>query len=47
MIERVVYGIVSGVGAASADGVYGLMALSLTFITNFFIEEQNSLRTVC
>ncbi|MFC0024833.1 LysE family translocator [Neobacillus cucumis] len=41
MIERVVYGIVSGVGAASVDAVYGLIAgLCLTFITKFFIEEQ-------
>ena len=36
-----IYGIVSGVGAASADAVYGLIAgLSLTFITNFFIGQQ-------
>ncbi|MGG1680314.1 LysE/ArgO family amino acid transporter [Neobacillus sp. NRS-1170] len=36
-----IYGIVSGVGAASADAVYGLIAgLGLTFITNFFIGQQ-------
>jgi threonine/homoserine/homoserine lactone efflux protein len=36
-----IYGIVSGVGAASADAVYGLIAgLGLTFITKFFIEHQ-------
>lgn len=36
-----IYGIVSGIGAASADAVYGLIAgLGLTFITNFFIGLQ-------
>lgn len=31
-----IYGIMSGVGANSADAVYGLIAgLGLTFITNF------------
>lgn len=36
-----IYGIVSGIGAASADAVYGLIAgLGLTFITNLFIGQQ-------
>ncbi|MBV7508915.1 LysE family translocator [Bacillus sp. sid0103] len=36
-----IYGIVSGVGAASADALYGLIAgLGLTVITSFFIGQQ-------
>jgi threonine/homoserine/homoserine lactone efflux protein len=35
------YGLISGLGAASADSVYGIIAgLGLTFITNFLIEQQ-------
>ncbi|MGG0187903.1 LysE family translocator [Bacillus rhizoplanae] len=41
LVQGRIYGIVSGVGAASADAVYGLIAgLGLTFITNFFIGQQ-------
>jgi len=34
-------GFMSGLGAATADGLYGLIAgLGLTFITNFLVEQQ-------
>jgi threonine/homoserine/homoserine lactone efflux protein len=40
-----VHGLVSGLGAATADAIFGLIAaLGLTFISNFLIEEQFWLR---
>ncbi|HRJ45162.1 MAG: hypothetical protein KJZ86_01570 [Caldilineaceae bacterium] len=34
-------GFVSGLGAASADGVYGLVAaLGLTWISSFLVDQQ-------
>ena len=40
-----VYGLASGLGAASADAVYGsIAAFSLTIISNFLIHQQNWLR---
>jgi threonine/homoserine/homoserine lactone efflux protein len=39
--QRRVYGLLSGLGAASADAVFGLIAgLGLSFITNFLIGQQ-------
>ncbi|MDQ0116776.1 threonine/homoserine/homoserine lactone efflux protein [Paenibacillus harenae] len=36
-----VYGLLSGLGAASADAVFGLIAgLGLSFITNFLVGQQ-------
>lgn len=36
-----VYGLLSGLGAASADAMFGIIAgFGLTFITNFMIEQQ-------
>jgi threonine/homoserine/homoserine lactone efflux protein len=40
-----VSGLVSGLGAATADAVFGLIAaLGLTFISNFLVKEQQWLR---
>ncbi len=45
--EGRIHGIVTGLGAATADAVYGLIAASgLTFILNFLIKEQLWLRLV-
>ncbi|PEY29953.1 lysine transporter LysE [Bacillus cereus] len=34
-------GFISGLGAATADGLYGMIAgLGLTFVTNFLVEQQ-------
>lgn len=42
-----VFGFVSGLGAASADAVYGsLAALGLTFISTFLIEGESCLHTL-
>jgi len=36
-----IHGVVSGLGAATADAVYGFFAASsLSFISNFLIKEQ-------
>ena len=36
-----VVGFISGLGAATADGIYGCVAgFGLTFISDFFIEQQ-------
>ncbi len=41
------YGLVSGFGIATADGVYGsIAAFGLTLITNFLIEEQMWIRMI-
>jgi threonine/homoserine/homoserine lactone efflux protein len=43
--EGRVHGLVSGLGAATADALYGLIAaLGLTFISNFLVREQLWLR---
>lgn len=40
-------GLVSGLGAATADAIYGLIAaFGLTFITNFLIQQQIWLRLI-
>ena len=40
-------GLVSGLGAASADAVYGFIAgFGLTFITGFLVSQQSALRLV-
>jgi threonine/homoserine/homoserine lactone efflux protein len=39
--EGKIHGLVSGLGAATADAVYGLIAaLGLTFVSNFLFKEQ-------
>src|SRR3974390_1788729 len=41
------YGLVSGLGIATADGVYGsIAAFGLTLITNFLIYEQLWIRLI-
>ncbi|HHJ07090.1 MAG TPA: LysE family translocator [Anaerolineae bacterium] len=41
------YGFVSGLGAASADTVYGLIAaFGLTLISDFFVAQQTGLRLI-
>lgn len=43
--EGKLHGLISGLGAATADAVYGLIAaLGLTFISNFLVEERLWLR---
>jgi threonine/homoserine/homoserine lactone efflux protein len=43
--EGKMHGLVSGLGAATADAVYGLIAaLGLTFVSNFLVEKQMWLR---
>ncbi len=43
--EGKMHGLVSGLGAATADAVYGLVAaLGLTFVSNFLVAEQPWLR---
>jgi threonine/homoserine/homoserine lactone efflux protein len=42
-----IHGMVSGFGAASADAIYGFIAVSgLTFISDFLVKEQVCLRLV-
>jgi threonine/homoserine/homoserine lactone efflux protein len=37
-----IYGLATGLGAATADGLYGLVAaFGLTFISSFFLEQQD------
>src|SRR4030042_2479204 len=39
--EGKMHGLVSGLGAATADAIYGLIAaLGLTFVSNFLVKEQ-------
>lgn len=41
------YGLVSGLGIATADGVYGsIAAFGLTLITNFLVSEQIGIRLI-
>ena len=41
------YGIFTGLGAATADAIYGMIAaFGLTFISNFLVEQQNWFRCV-
>ena len=41
------YGLVSGLGIATADGAYGsIAAFGLTLITNFLIHEQTWIRLI-
>ena len=41
------HGIVSGLGAATADAIYGFVAaFGLTFVSNFLVKEQLWLRLV-
>jgi threonine/homoserine/homoserine lactone efflux protein len=43
--EGKMHGLISGLGAATADAVYGLIAaLGLTFVSNFLVAEQPWLR---
>jgi threonine/homoserine/homoserine lactone efflux protein len=43
--EGKIHGLVSGLGAATADAIFGLIAaLGLTFISNFLVEERLWLR---
>jgi threonine/homoserine/homoserine lactone efflux protein len=43
--EGKVHGLVSGLGAATADAIFGsIAALGLTFVSNFLVEEQFWLR---
>jgi threonine/homoserine/homoserine lactone efflux protein len=43
--EGKMHGLVSGLGAATADAIYGLIAaLGLTFVSNFLVEKQLWLR---
>ncbi len=47
LAEGRAYGFVSGLGAASADGFYGMLAaLGLTLVSTFLIEQANWLRLV-
>jgi threonine/homoserine/homoserine lactone efflux protein len=41
------HGLASGLGAATADSIYGLIAaFSLTFISDFLVAHQNSIRII-
>ncbi len=41
LTEGKIHGLISGLGAATADAVYGsIAALGLTFISSFLIEQQ-------
>ena len=41
LVQGRLYGFVSGLGAASADAIYGAIAgFGLTFISNFLVEQQ-------
>jgi threonine/homoserine/homoserine lactone efflux protein len=47
LVQGRVFGLVSGLGAATADGIYGLIAgFGLTVISNFLIGQQFWLRLV-
>jgi threonine/homoserine/homoserine lactone efflux protein len=47
LAERRASGLVSGLGAATADAIYGFVAgFGLTFISNFFISQQVWLRLI-
>ncbi len=43
--EGKMHGLISGLGAATADAIYGLIAaLGITFVSNFLVEEQSWLQ---
>ena len=47
LVQGRLYGFVSGLGAASADAIYGAIAgFGLTFISNFLVEQQTWLRLI-
>ena len=47
LVQGRMYGLVSGLGAASADAIYGAIAgFGLTFISNFLVEQQTWLRLI-
>jgi threonine/homoserine/homoserine lactone efflux protein len=47
LAEGRAYGLVSGLGAASADAIYGtIAALGLTLISSFLVEQANWLRLI-
>ena len=47
LVQGHLYGFVSGLGAASADAIYGAIAgFGLTFISNFLVEQQTWLRLI-
>jgi threonine/homoserine/homoserine lactone efflux protein len=47
LAEGRAYGIVSGLGAASADAIYGtIAALGLTLVSSFLIDQANWLRLI-
>jgi len=47
LAEGRIVGLISGLGAASADAVYGLIAaFGLTFISNFLLARQGWVRLV-
>ncbi|MGL6341185.1 MAG: LysE family translocator, partial [Waterburya sp.] len=47
LLQGRINGFVSGLGAATAHGIYGSIAgFGLTFITNFLIEEQFYIRLI-
>ncbi|MCD4803699.1 MAG: LysE family transporter [Anaerolineales bacterium] len=47
LVQGRLYGFISGLGAASADAIYGAIAgFGLTFISNFLVEQQTWLRLI-
>ena len=47
LVQGRLYGFVSGLGAASADAIYGAIAgFGLTFISTFLVEQQTWLRLI-
>jgi len=47
LIQGRLVGFISGLGAATADAIYGCLAgLGLTFLSNFLIEQQFLLRSI-
>jgi threonine/homoserine/homoserine lactone efflux protein len=47
LIKGKIHGLISGLGAATADAVYGFIAaLGLTFISSFLIEQRLLLRVI-
>ena len=41
LVEGWIYGFISGLGAASADAIYGaIAAFGLTIISSFLVEQQ-------
>jgi len=47
LTEGRIYGLISGLGAAAADAIYGaIAALGLTFVSSFLVEQQSWFRAV-